>query len=140
MRRLLHILLLAVVLTALLTAPASALEYTISAPDDYLFGRPTSDDAAYEWTNPNVDHSKNTALLPPGFGTSTSYLLGSGEYLTPNLIPGALGGGLVNQVGSVGSPNGGTSTNAAGGGYPAVSTSVTLDSNGFPTVDVGGSG
>ncbi len=114
MKRLLHIFLLTAVFAAMLVAPAHALEYTIDEPEDYLFGRPTSEDAPYTAENPNVDRSKNTALIPPGFGTPTSYLPGSGEYLTPNLIPGALSGGLVNQVGSVG---GGTVTD---GGYPAV--------------------
>lgn len=113
----------AVLVFSLCVAPAHALEFTIDGPEDYLFGRPTSDDTIYEWENPNVDLSKNAALIPPGFGTPTSYLPGSGEPLTPNLVPGALGGGLVGQVGSVGNPNGGTST---GGGYP--------------TVDVGASG
>ena len=112
----------AVLLCALCIAPASALEYTFSAPDDYLFGRPTSDNTVYEWENPNVDRSKNTALIPPGFGTPTSYLPGSGAYLTPNLVPGALGGGLVNQTGS---------------GYPASGSGVTVDSSGYPTVDTG---
>ena len=41
-------------------------------------------------------------VIPPGFGTPTSYLPNSGEYLTPNLVPGALSGGLGNQVDSVG--------------------------------------
>ena len=131
-------LIVAAALTALCIAPAHALEYTIDGADDYLFGRPTSDDTIYEWENPNVDRSKNTALIPPGFGTPTSYLPNSGEYLTPNLVPGALNGGLVNQVGSVGNPNGGTSTNATGNGYPAADTSV--DSSGFPTVDTSVSG
>ena len=120
MKRLLHIFLLTAVFAAMLVAPAHALEYTIDEPEDYLFGRPTSEDAPYTAENPNVDRSKNTALIPPGFGTPTSYLPGSGEYLTPNLVPGALSGGLVNQVGSVG---GGTVTNS-----------------GYPTVDVGGAG
>lgn len=89
-------------LAALAMTPAHALEYTVDAPDDYLFGRPTSDETIYEQENPNVDRSKNTALIPPGFGTPTSYLPGSGEALTPNLIPGALsGGGLVTSTGSV---------------------------------------
>ena len=131
-------LILAAALTALCIAPAHALEYNIDGAEDYLFGRPTSDDTIYEWENPNVDRSKNTALIPPGFGTPTSYLPNSGEYLTPNLVPGALNGGLVNQVGSVGNPNGGTPTNATGSGYPAADTSV--DSSGFPTVDTGVSG
>ena len=130
-------LILAAALTALCIAPAHALEYNIDGAEDYLFGRPTSDNTIYEWENPNVDRSKNTALIPPGFGTPTSYLPNSGEYLTPNLVPGALSGGLVNQVGSVGNPNGGTSTDATGS-YPAPSTSV--GSSGFPTVDIGVSG
>ena len=118
MRRKLSAILSAVLLCALCVAPASALEYSIDGADDYLFGRPTSDDTIYEWENPNVDRSKNTALIPPGFGTPTSYLPGSGEYLTPNLVPGALDGGLVNQVGSVGNPNGGTSSSRAA--YPSL--------------------
>ena len=139
MKRKLSAILSAVMLCALCVAPASALEYSIDGADDYLFGRPTSDDTIYEWENPNVDRSKNTALIPPGFGTPTSYLPGSGEYLTPNLVPGALSGGLVNQVGSVGNPNGGTSTNATGSGYPATDSSVSVDGSGFPTVSGGGS-
>lgn len=104
--------LLAAVLCALCVGQASALEYTVDAPDDYLFGRPTSEDTIYETENPNVDRSKNTALIPPGFGSPTSYLPGSGEYLTPNLVPGALDGGLVTQTGAVNYPtvDGGTSS------------------------------
>lgn len=93
-------LLLAVMICAVCAVQASALEYTYAGADDFLFARPTSDDTIYEVENPNVDRSKNVALVAPGFGTPTSYLPGSGEYLTPNLVPGALSGGLVNQVGS----------------------------------------
>ena len=98
---------LSAALLAVLTAtPAHALEYTMEAPDDYLFGRPTSDDTIYEWEDPNVDRSKNVALIPPAFGSPTSYLPGSGTPLTPSLIPGALsGGGLVNSAGSVSYPD-----------------------------------
>ena len=92
----------AALLAAVCITPAGALEYTMDAPDDHLFARPASDDTIYEWEDPNVDRSKNVALVPPGFGTPTSYLPGSGTTLTPNLIPGALdGGGLFYQVGSV---------------------------------------
>lgn len=104
MRHYLHRFFLLAVFTVLLVTQASALEYSYDPPEDYLFGRPTSQDAPYAAENPNVDRSKNTALIAPGFGTPTSYLPGSGEYLTPNLVPGALSGGLVNQVGSVNSP------------------------------------
>ncbi len=119
-------LFLALALCALCAAPASALEYDIDAPEDYLFGTPTSDETIYETENPNVDRSKNVSLIPPGFGTPTSYLPGSGEYLTPNLVPGALSGGLVNAVGSAGSN--------ATGGVAGSSSTVTVDSDGFPTV------
>ena len=100
--RLKTLCLAALILAVVCVTPASALEYTMDAPDDYLFARPTSDTTIYEHEDPNVDRSKNTALIPPGFGTPTSYLPGSGTALTPNLVPGALdGGGLVSQVGSV---------------------------------------
>lgn len=104
----------AALLAALAATPAHALEYTMEAPDDYLFARPTSDETIYEWENPNVDRSKNTALIPPAFGSPTSYLPGSGTYLTQNLVPGALDGGLVTQVGSVNYPNVDTGSDWAG--------------------------
>ena len=115
-------------LCALCVTQASALEYTFDAPEDYLFGQPTSDDTIYEWENPNVDRSKNTALVAPGFGTPTSYLPGSGEYLTPNLVPGALSGGLVNQVGSAGAnaAGGAAGSSVIPGQYPSVSGNVTM--------------
>ena len=117
--------LLAAMLCVLCCVPAHALEYDFDAPEDYLFGQPTSDDTIYEWENPNVDLSKNTALVAPGFGTPTSYLPGSGEYLTPNLVPGALSGGLVNQVGSAGAytTGGVVGSSTIAGEYPSVDTS-----------------
>lgn len=78
----------------------------MEAPEDYLFGRPTSDETIYEQEPVNVDRGKDTVLIAPGFGTPTSYLPGSGEALTPNLIPGALSdGGLVSSPGSVSYPS-----------------------------------
>ena len=148
--RLKPLCLAALMLAAVCVTPASALEYTMDAPDDYLFARPTSssqtaylelhpmDEAqAFRYSSssdcnryaelqsdatqdPNVDRSKNTALIPPAFGSPTSYLPGSGTALTPNLVPGALdGGGLVSQVGSVTYPavdtgSGWTGTTATG--------------------------
>ena len=82
-------------LTAVLAAvPAYALDYTVDAPEDYLFGRPTSVETVTEYGADNVDRSKNTALIPPAFGSPTSYLPDTGEPLTPNLTPGAHSGGL----------------------------------------------
>ena len=97
-------IMLTMALFAMCVGQASALEFSYDAPEDYLFGRPTSQDAPYTEDDPNVDRSKNVALVPPGFGSPTSYLPGSGEALTPNLVPGALNGGLVNQIGSVNYP------------------------------------
>ena len=120
-------LFLAAMLCALCVGQASALEYTMEAPDDYLFARPTSDETIYEWENPNVDRSKNTALIPPTFGSPTSYLPGSGTPLTPNLVPGALDGGLVTQMGPVNYPTisgGVSSTGSAGSGYTEVTSDL----------------
>ena len=36
--------LLALVMCALCAVPAQALQYDVDAPEDYLFGQPTSDD------------------------------------------------------------------------------------------------
>ena len=88
MKKLLATLLAACCLTGATMLPASALEYSFDAPDNPLFGRPTSDDTIYVTTGApaNTDRSKNAALIPPAFGSPTSYVLGSGELLTPNLI------------------------------------------------------
>ena len=88
-------------LTAALTAavfvvPAYAMEYTIDSPSAGEFGAPTSDGTVYvDAVSPNTDKSKNAALVPPGFGTPTSNLPGSGEALTPNLVS---GGGTVTAI------------------------------------------
>lgn len=128
--------LLAMMLCALCCVPAHALEYSFDASEDYLFGQPTSDDTIYEWENPNVDRSKNTALVAPGFGTPTSYLPGSGEYLTPNLVPGALSGGLVNQVGGANINGGTVGGSVVPGQYPSVgggNVTMTQIPGGSPT-------
>ena len=91
-------LIAAAALCTLCVGQASALEYTVDAPEDYLFGTPTSEGTVYEQESNNVDRGKNTALIPPGFGTATSNLPGSGEPLTPNLLPGAMSGGLISSV------------------------------------------
>lgn len=98
--KLMKYLVFTLLLSCLCVVQAGALEYSYSGAEDFLFASPTSEDTIYEAKNTNVDRSKNVALTAPGFGTPTSYLPGSGEYLTPNLVPGALNGGLVNQIGS----------------------------------------
>ena len=102
-------LMLALIICTMCVAQANALEYTIDAPDNYLFGKPTSVEVVHREEEPlNTDRSKNVSLIPPGFGSPTSYLSGSGEPLTPNLVPGALSGGLLPQIGSVNYPTIGT--------------------------------
>ena len=78
--RLKTLCLAALILAVVCVTPASALEYTMDAPDDYLFARPTSDTTIYEHEDPNVDRA-NTALiqLPPRLRLSPD----------PNLVPGA---------------------------------------------------
>ncbi len=114
MRKWIPLLLSLSLMLSTVATPAYALEYTIDGPESGDFGDPTSDDTIYATVDENVDRSKNSALIPPGFGTPTSYLPGSGEYLTPNLaaggplnsgalIPGAgtVGGGTVTYPGAV---------------------------------------
>ncbi len=101
---------------SLLATPAYALEYTFDGPPQDAFGETTSVEG-YTWEDPNVDKSRDAALIPPGFGTPTSYLPGSGEYLTPNL---ATGGG--NSAGTVG---GGTVIYPSAASYPTTTTSST---------------
>ena len=99
-------LMLTVLLSTLCITQASALEYKMDAPADDLFAQSTTQEEPIRaWENPNVDRSKNTALIPPGFGSATSYLPNSGETLTPNLLPGTLDGGLVTETGSVNRPS-----------------------------------
>ena len=88
-KRLFMLLAVCCVLTAV-SLPTYAVDYTFDAPDNYLFGRPTSDDTIYVTTEQplNRDRSKNAAYIPPAFGSPTSYTLNSGELLTPNLVQG----------------------------------------------------
>lgn len=102
LRTYLKALLISSLLVTLFVSPASALEYDFDGADDYLFGKPTSQEVIHrEEEDQNVNRSKTAARMPPGFGTPTSYLPNSGEYLTPNLAPGGMDGGLVNSLGNV---------------------------------------
>ena len=72
----------------MLTLPAFAADYTAVPPTQALFATPTSVDVVTVDNSINrtaVDISKNSALIPPAFGSQTSNLRGSGEPLTPNL-------------------------------------------------------
>lgn len=79
--------------------PASAMEYTIDAPVGPEYAKATSIDpvvTADRGEAPNVDVSKNAALIPPVFGSASAYTPNTGYPLTPNLAPGYMvGDGVV---------------------------------------------
>ena len=118
-------------LLSALALPGYAQDYNFKAPSAGDFGTPTSDDTIYEWIDPNMDRSKNSALIPPGFGTPSSYLPGFGEFLTPNLAAGGPlnGGNLIpDTVGAAtlpGAPGTGGGTGYPTVDYPAASGPVT---------------
>ena len=99
---------LALCLSAMLAAPAGALEYTIETDKPPNYGTPTSVETVITPDGgkmKNEDLSKNAAIIPPGFGTPTSYVLNTGEYLTPNLVAGQMAqGGISGSSGVVVSP------------------------------------
>lgn len=94
MKRKRTMLLAVCLMAAVMAAPAYAMEYTFDAPEQALFAEPTSDETIYVSTRDttNINRSKNAALIPPAFGSPTSYLPGSGELLTPNLASGQTAG------------------------------------------------
>lgn len=136
MKKHLTILLAVCLMLTAFSMPASALEYTFDSPSTGDFGTPTStEDIIQTDTEPaNKDRSKNSALIPPGFGTPTSYLPNSGVYLTPNLAAdgplnsgsliagsGSAGGGAITLSGAVD-----VSTPASpSASYPTASTPAT---------------
>ena len=81
--------------------PAFAMDYDFSGPDSGLFAAPTSDNTVYVPVrdDTNIDRSKTAAVIPPTFGSPTSYTLNAGELLTPNLVnqSSATGGAAVNH-------------------------------------------
>lgn len=88
MKKTIYSLCAACCLLAALATPASALDYTVDAPEAGLFGTPTSDNTQYITREEpvNMDRSKTAAVIPPAFGSPTSYTLNSGTLLTPNLV------------------------------------------------------
>ena len=129
-------------LTLALTVPASALEYNIDGPGDPEYGKSTSIEpviTADRGELPNVDVSKNAALIPPGFGSPSAYTLNTGTPLTPNLAPGyMLGEGAIinggtgitvappdfNTIPSGGTSSGNTPTTTPTPGYTEVTSDL----------------
>ena len=84
---------LVISMMASLAVSASALEYSIDAPNDYDFGKDTSIEVIHTADGgamKNTDVSKNATLIPPAFGSESMNALNTGEYLTPNLAPGGI--------------------------------------------------
>lgn len=93
---------LAACLAAAMTTPASALDYTIDAPNASDYGKPTSVEVVHTVDGgplKNEDVSKNAALIPPGFGSASADTLNTGTWLTPNLAPEGMAVGTVNGSG-----------------------------------------
>ena len=85
--------------------PTLALEFDISAPDDPMYAPATSIDnvivvgGSSEWDN--IDRSKNTAIVPPPFGSPESYQMGTGTALNiPTYSGGYSGSGVIIGTGS----------------------------------------
>ncbi len=121
-------------LTAVLAVPASALEYTIDAPSGPEYAKPTSVEpviTADRGEQPNEDLSKNAALVPPIFGSPTSYVLGAGEPLTPNLT-----GAIANGLGAVISDGGASLLPPVSAGAPVtpVVSEVSAVSTGYTAI------
>ena len=125
-------ILAALAISAVLTIPAGALEYTIEAPDGPDFGTPTSIEVlqtADRGETKNEDRSKNAALIPPAFGSATSDLPGSGDYLTPNLAPGGMPvtGAVIGASTAVVYPSSNTTTTVSSNSVSSGFTEVTDD-------------
>lgn len=88
MKRYFTILLSVCMMLTAFSMPASAEEYTFDGEKGGTFAEPTSDNTIYVATrdDTNIDRSKTAAVIPPTFGSPTSYTLNAGELLTPNLI------------------------------------------------------
>ncbi len=76
-------------LTMLAATPALAAE-TFEGPEAGPFGPPTSVDevvtvGGYPTEADNINRSKDSAFIPPPFGSPSSNELGSGELLTPGI-------------------------------------------------------
>lgn len=145
----LSIFLLAFCLLSFSSVPASAVEYTMEAPGFPEYAKSTSVEpviTADRGERSNTDLSKNTALIPPLFGSPSSALPGSGEPLYSFLgSPSLIQPNIVGSV-SVGTPPGGNGTGWLEPIIPAYGyTEVTEDmyySGGYlgrvkiPTLDV----
>jgi sortase A len=95
---------LIVTMTMLTSIPALAME-TVEGPEAGPFGKPTSVTpdiivGGHPTESDNINRSKDSAFIPPPFGSPESYTIGSGDPLTPGLsempaLPGSSSGGAT---------------------------------------------
>ena len=93
---------LAACLAAALATPASALDYTIDAPEGPDYGKSTSVEVVHTADGVSLKNeaiSKNAALIPPAFGSASADTLNTGTYLTPNLAPEGMAVGTISGSG-----------------------------------------
>ena len=78
-------------LTAALAVPAFAADYEFCGADVGWFAEPTSVEtvAVAGAEAANIDRGKTASLIPPSFGSPSSYVRGFGELMTPNLVSNA---------------------------------------------------
>jgi len=73
----------------ILAIPATAAEYSVNGADAGNFGKPTSvetsDVIGGTSENDNINRSKDSAYIPPPFGSPSSNTSGTGELMTPNI-------------------------------------------------------
>ena len=123
-----------------LSLPAFALEYTFDGAAGAEYGKATSVDPALTpdgGAAKNEDVSKNAALIPPAFGSPSADTLYTGEYLTPDLVPGSQpsAGTTVGGAGAVQYPpappagTGASSSQSTGGSAANLSTGFTAVSD-----------
>ncbi len=106
----------------------------IDAPGGPEYAKPTSVEpvvTADRGEALNQDLSKNASLVPPTFGSPTSYVLGVGDPLTPNLT-----GTVATGLGTVISDGGASLLPPVSAGTPTTSAmdEVTTVSTGYTTV------
>ena len=123
---------LVISMMASLAASASALECSIAPPKDFDFGKDTSIEVIHTadgGATKNADMSKNTALIPPAFGSESMNAVHPGDSHPPTLPPGGIPAAAPDFAGSAATVVTPGSTVNGGSSYqPAVLfTEVTSD-------------
>ena len=125
------ILTLILILSILTAAPALAME-NFNGPEAGQFGKSTSVDeiaiiGGYQTEADNINRSKDSALIPPPFGSPSSNTLNAGQLLTPDIS------GVIPNTGGYGVSGGSTYLPADTGGTllppPAAESSTSYESS-----------